>query len=64
MTPSLLSITPELSASVTARTSEVEALLAAIAHDFSPATFANSLGAEDMVLTLSLIHISEPTRPY
>ncbi|MGB2902085.1 MAG: phosphoadenylyl-sulfate reductase [Candidatus Dechloromonas phosphoritropha] len=51
MTPSLLNITPELSASVTARTNEVEALLAAIAHDFSPATFANSLGAEDMVLT-------------
>jgi len=51
MTPSLLNITPELSASVTARISEVEALLAAIAHDFSPATFANSLGAEDMVLT-------------
>jgi phosphoadenosine phosphosulfate reductase len=51
MTPNLLTITPELSASVTARISEVEALLAAIAHDFSPATFANSLGAEDMVLT-------------
>ena len=51
MTPSLLNITPELSASVTARTSEVEALLAAITHDFGPATFANSLGAEDMVLT-------------
>jgi len=51
MTPNLLNITPELSASVTARASEVEALLAAIADDFSPATFANSLGAEDMVLT-------------
>ena len=51
MTPNLLNITPELSASVTARISEVEALLAAIVHDFSPATFANSLGAEDMVLT-------------
>ena len=51
MTPNLLTITPELSASVTARISEVEALLAAIADDFSPATFANSLGAEDMVLT-------------
>ncbi len=51
MTPSLLNITPELSASVTARTSEVAEQLAAIAHDFGPATFANSLGAEDMVLT-------------
>ncbi len=51
MTPSLLNITPELSASVTARTSEVAELLATIVHDFGPAAFANSLGAEDMVLT-------------
>ena len=28
-----------------------EQLLASIARDFSPAVFANSLGAEDMVLT-------------
>ena len=51
MTPSLLNITPELTASVAAKTSLAQALLAEIAADWSPATFANSLGAEDMVLT-------------
>lgn len=51
MTPNLLRITPELSASVATKTAEVQQLLARIAHDFNPATFANSLGAEDMVLT-------------
>ena len=51
MTPNLLKITPELSASVAAKTESVRALLGRIARDFSPATFANSLGAEDMVLT-------------
>ncbi len=51
MTPSLLNITPELTASVAARTAAAQALLADIAADWSPATFANSLGAEDMVLT-------------
>ena len=51
MTLNLLKITPELSASVAAKTEAVRALLGRIARDFSPATFANSLGAEDMVLT-------------
>ena len=51
MTLNLLKITPELSASVAAKTESVRALLGRIARDFSPATFANSLGAEDMVLT-------------
>ena len=51
MTPSLLNITPELTASVAAKTIAAQALLAEIAADWSPATFANSLGAEDMVLT-------------
>ena len=51
MTPNLLNITPELSASVATKTKAVKALLADIARDFSPAVFANSLGAEDMVLT-------------
>ncbi len=51
MTPSLLNITPELSASVATRILAAKALLAEIAHNFAPATFANSLGAEDMVLT-------------
>ncbi len=51
MTPSLLNITPELTASVAAKTAAAQALLADIAADWSPAVFANSLGAEDMVLT-------------
>jgi len=33
------------------KTEQVKALLAAAVRDFSPVTFANSLGAEDMVLT-------------
>jgi len=51
MTPSLLNITPELTASVATKTAAAQALLADIAGNWSPATFANSLGAEDMVLT-------------
>ena len=51
MTPSLLNITPELSASVAQKTAAAQSLLATIARDYAPATFANSLGAEDMVLT-------------
>ena len=51
MIPNLLTITPELSASVATRILAAKALLADIAHNFAPATFANSLGAEDMVLT-------------
>jgi len=51
MTPGLLTVTPELSASVATRTLTATALLAGIARDFAPAVFANSLGAEDMVLT-------------
>jgi len=51
MTPSLLNITPELTASVAAKTAAAQVLLADIAGNWSPATFANSLGAEDMVLT-------------
>jgi len=51
MTPNLLNITPELTASVATKTAAAQALLADIAGNWSPATFANSLGAEDMVLT-------------
>ena len=51
MTPSLLNITPELTASVATKTAAAQSLLADIARDYAPATFANSLGAEDMVLT-------------
>jgi len=37
--------------SVVAKTDAARALLGQIANEFSPAVFANSLGAEDMVLT-------------
>ncbi len=42
---------PTLLASVATKTAAARSLLAQIAADFSPAVFANSLGAEDMVLT-------------
>ena len=51
MNPSLLNITPELTASVAEKTKAAKTLLTEIARDFPPVTFANSLGAEDMVLT-------------
>ena len=51
MTPSLLNITPGLTTSVATKTTAAQTLLADIAGNWSPATFANSLGAEDMVLT-------------
>ena len=51
MTPNLLNITPTLTASVASKTAAAQTLLADIAGSWSPATFANSLGAEDMVLT-------------
>ncbi|MBL8483366.1 MAG: phosphoadenylyl-sulfate reductase [Rhodocyclaceae bacterium] len=52
MTPKLLKLDdPALLASVEQKSAEVRALLADIAANFQPVTFANSLGAEDMVLT-------------
>ncbi len=60
MTPNLLNITPELTASVAAKTQAVNALLADIATHWSPATFANSLGAEDMVLTDLIVKAKLP----
>ncbi|TXH13116.1 MAG: phosphoadenylyl-sulfate reductase [Gammaproteobacteria bacterium] len=51
MNPNLLNITPELTASVASKVTAARQLLSEIARDFSPAVFANSLGAEDMVLT-------------
>ncbi|HEX8961813.1 MAG TPA: phosphoadenylyl-sulfate reductase [Rhodocyclaceae bacterium] len=42
---------PALINTVAAKTIEARRLLARIAADFAPAAFANSLGAEDMVLT-------------
>jgi phosphoadenosine phosphosulfate reductase len=60
MTPSLLNITPELSASVALKTAAAQTLLASIARDYAPATFANSLGAEDMVLTDLIVKAKLP----
>lgn len=60
MTPALLNITPELSASVATKTQAVNALLADIAGKWSPAAFANSLGAEDMVLTDLIVKAGLP----
>lgn len=51
MTPNMLNLTPELLASTAAKADQTRARLAEIARDWSPAAFANSLGAEDMVLT-------------
>lgn len=51
MNPNLLNITPELTASVASKVTAARQLLSEIARDFSPAVFANSLGAEDMLLT-------------
>ena len=51
MTPNLLNITPELASSTASKAAAVQTRLANIASQFSPAAFANSLGAEDMVLT-------------
>jgi phosphoadenosine phosphosulfate reductase len=60
MTPNLLNITPELTASVAAKTTAVKTLLADIAGNWSPAAFANSLGAEDMVLTDLIVKTKLP----
>ena len=60
MSPSLLNITPELTASVATKTAAVKALLTDIAGHWSPAAFANSLGAEDMVLTDLIVKAKLP----
>lgn len=46
--------------SVAAKTATVRALLRQIASDFAPAVFANSLGAEDMVLTDLIVNEKLP----
>jgi phosphoadenosine phosphosulfate reductase len=46
---------PALSESLAQKTAATRALLGEIARDFAPAVFANSLGAEDMVLTDLLV---------
>lgn len=60
MTPALLNITPELAASTAAKADTARALLADIAGQWSPAAFANSLGAEDMVLTDLIVKAKLP----
>ena len=60
MTPNLLNITPELSASVATKSAAVRALLADIAGRYTPVAFANSLGAEDMVLTDLIVKAGLP----
>lgn len=60
MTPALLNITPELTASVATKAKAAQSLLADIAANWSPAAFANSLGAEDMVLTDLIVKAKLP----
>jgi phosphoadenosine phosphosulfate reductase len=60
MTPALLNITPELAASTASKACAVQARLADIAGNWSPAAFANSLGAEDMVLTDLIVKAKLP----
>ena len=47
---------PALLAAVATRVGEARRLLREIADTFSPAAFASSLGAEDMVLTDLIVH--------
>ena len=51
MSPQTLNLTPDLLAATAARTAELLARLTDIAREFPGAAFANSFGAEDMVLT-------------
>lgn len=60
MTPALLNITPELTASVATKAKAAQSLLADIAANWLPAAFANSLGAEDMVLTDLIVKAKLP----
>jgi phosphoadenosine phosphosulfate reductase len=60
MTPNMLNLTEDLRASVEKKTDVLLGLLTDIANDFSPVTFANSLGAEDMVLTDIIVRAKLP----
>ncbi len=60
MTPNLLNITPELSASVATKSAAARTRLADIAGRYTPVAFANSLGAEDMVLTDLIVKAGLP----
>jgi phosphoadenosine phosphosulfate reductase len=60
MTPALFNPTPELVAATAAKAEAAHALLAQIAAGWSPVAFANSLGAEDMVLTDLIVRAGLP----
>lgn len=55
-------LTPELLASLEQKCAAALECLRQVAEDFSPATFANSLGAEDMVLTDLILRHRLPIR--
>ena len=58
--PAQFRVSDELRAATAAKAEAAKTLLAQIARDFSPATFANSLGAEDMVLTDLIVKAGLP----
>ncbi|NJD24723.1 MAG: phosphoadenylyl-sulfate reductase [Betaproteobacteria bacterium] len=60
MTPALFNPTPDLVAATAAKTEAAAVLIARIAAEWSPVAFANSLGAEDMVLTDLIVKAGLP----
>jgi len=60
MNPALLNVTPALAASTAEKAAQAAALLAEIAREFPACAFANSLGAEDMVLTDLIVKAKLP----
>jgi phosphoadenosine phosphosulfate reductase len=54
--------TPDLLCALKSKTDAAQALLTRIAHEYAPAVFANSLGAEDMVLTDLILQNRLPIR--
>jgi phosphoadenosine phosphosulfate reductase len=55
-------LTPDLLRALDAKTAEALTLLTRIASEYAPAAFANSLGAEDMVLTDLILQNRLPIR--
>lgn len=60
MNPALLNVTPALAASTAEKAAQAVALLTEIAREFPASAFANSLGAEDMVLTDLIVKAKLP----
>lgn len=60
MSPQLNLNDPALQASLAAKLEATRALLRRIADDYAPAVFANSLGAEDMLLTDLIVREALP----